>query len=787
MMRFFTYDLRRNLIKILCLTIGLAVGLILVAKIYFESTADSFFPNADRLYIATESLTQNGEFSEYHLTPCGIAPGLKQYIPQVEAATRYDTFLSDTGIKLEDGRILDNQYVWFADSCFFDVLETPILVGDPHEALGVIDHCMIPRSLAEKIGGDVVGMSLGSTDADYKVTVAGVYEDFPANSSVRNAVYVSLPSLAGFFHYAPYNMMGSDRYNTFVRLSPGTAPADLQPEITRMLEDNVDNEALESSHFNIHLHPLTELHTSSGNVRTMLWMLSLLAVVMLTAAGLNYLLVCITQMNGRSKEMAVRKCYGTANLQIFGRIMAESLFFLFVSIVLAVLLVFCFSNLCQNLLSYSPRQLLTIGNVWIVEALVCLALLLITGAVPAWMYCRTPVAHAFRGGIMSRMGWKKALLALQFFASGMLVCLLSLVVRQYNFVANLDPGIETENLGYAYLGSISSDNRRAIVSQIRDLTGVESAVTTYQNIIEYASGNNIWIGDDWSHNVNVADMYFAGPGFIQTLGMRLIQGEDFTQMTDTTAQTAIVDREFINVLQRNFGFKDDNIIGQRFHITEHINWDRSDEYTIVGVVDCLRRGGVYNESADIRAAVFFPGDDTSKNLYVRFDKLTPELLQRVQEIIDSCVPGKDIYITPYKIHVDARFDPIRNFGTAVTLVSVAILIIALIGLVGYTTDDIQHRAREIAIRKVTGTSASGIVSLLCRSMLTIALPSLVAGGAMAVVAGRRWLSQFNEQATMGYGWMILVIVCTLMLLLAVVTINTIAIARANPVTHLRHE
>lgn len=787
MMRFFTYDLRRNLIKILCLTVGLAVGLILVAKIYFESTADSFFPNADRLYIATESITKNGEFSEYHATPGGIAPGLKQYIPQVEAATRYTSFASNTGIKLEDGRIFDNQYVWFADSCFFDVLETQIIVGNPHEALGVIDHCMIPRSLAEKIGGDVVGMSLGSTEVDYKVTVAGIYEDFPDNSSVRNAVYVSLPSLARFSHYAPYNMMGNDRYTTFVRLSPGTSPAELQPLITRMLEDNIDNEGLKSFHFNIHLRPLTKLRTSSDNVRTMLWMLSLLAVVMMMAAGLNYLLVCITQMNGRSKEMAVRKCYGTANFRIFGRIVAESLFFLFVSIVLAVLLVFCFSNLCQNLLSNSPGQLLTIGNVWVIEAVVCFALFLITGVVPAWMYCRTPVAHAFRGGIMSRTGWKKALLALQFFASGMLVCLLSLVVRQYNFVANLDLGIETENLGYAYLGSISSDNRRAIVSQIRDLTGVESAVTTYQNIIEHASGNNIWVGDDWTNSVNVADMYSAGPGFTRTLGMRLLQGEDFTAMTDTTRQAVIVDSEFINVLQRNFGFKGDNIIGQRFHITEHSNWDRSDEYTIVGVVDCLRRGGVYNETADIRAAVFFPGGDTSYNLYVRFAKLTPELLQRVQEIIDRQVPEKDIYITPYKIQVDARINPIRNFGTAVTLISVAILIIALIGLVGYTTDEIQHRAKEIAIRKVTGTSASGIVSLFCRSMLTIALPSLVAGGAMAVVAGRRWVSQFTEQATMGYGWMILVIVCTLMLLLTVVTINTIAIARANPVSHLRHE
>ena len=787
MMRFFTYDLQRNLIKILCLTIGLAVGLILVAKIYFEVTADSFFPNADRLCIVTESVTQNGEYREYNQTPGGIAPGLKRYVPQVEAATRYTSFASDTGIKLEDGRIFDGQYISLADSNFFDVLETPILAGNPHETLDVLDYCMIPRSLAEKIGDNVIGMSLGSTEVDYKMTVGGVYEDFPANSSIRNAIYVSLPSLARFAHYTPENMMGNDRYISFVRLACGTSPEDVQPMVTRMLEDYIDSDELTSFKFNILMRPLTDLHTSSDNVSTMLWMFSLLAIVMLMAAGLNYLLICIGQMNSRRKEMAVRKCYGTSNICIFGRILAETLFFLFVSMLLAILLVFCFANLCRNLLGYSPEQLLTIGNVWIAEGAVCIALLFVTGAVPAWMYCRTPVAHAFRSGIMSRMGWKKILLALQFFASGMLLCLLSLVVRQYNFVADQDLGIDTENLGYAYMGNIPRESRSALVAQIRDITGVESVSTTYQNIIEHASGNNIWIGEDWTNTVNVADMYFATPGFTHTLGMRLIQGEDFSAQTDSTKQEVIVDSEFINVLHRNFGFEGDNIIGQRFHITEHINWDRSDEYTIVGVVDRLRRGGIDNESADRRAAVFFPTGEMSNNLYVRFSILTPEVLQRVQGVIDRLVPGKDIYITPYRIQIDARIKPIRNFGTAVTLVSIAILMIALIGLAGYTTDEVQHRAREIAIRKVTGTSALEIVSLFCRSMLKIALPSLIAGGAMAVVAGKHWISQFTDQTTMGYGWMTITLICALILLTVVVTINTITIARTNPVTHLRHE
>ena len=50
MMKFFTSDLRRNLTKILCLTVGLAIGFLLVAKVWFEQTYDAFFPDAESMW-----------------------------------------------------------------------------------------------------------------------------------------------------------------------------------------------------------------------------------------------------------------------------------------------------------------------------------------------------------------------------------------------------------------------------------------------------------------------------------------------------------------------------------------------------------------------------------------------------------------------------------------------------------------------------------------------------------------------------------------------------------------
>ncbi|MDE6290399.1 MAG: multidrug ABC transporter substrate-binding protein, partial [Muribaculaceae bacterium] len=160
MFKFFTSDLRRNLIKILCLTVGLAVGFLLVAKIYFEQSYDLFFPNLDRIYRLTESVVQNGAYREYQHTPGGSAPELQRNISQIEKATRFTNLTGEAVMKLDDGRKFDVPCVTLADSCLFDVLKTPVLEGNPHEVLAVEDRLMIPRSLAEKIGGDVIGQRM---------------------------------------------------------------------------------------------------------------------------------------------------------------------------------------------------------------------------------------------------------------------------------------------------------------------------------------------------------------------------------------------------------------------------------------------------------------------------------------------------------------------------------------------------------------------------------------------------------------------------------------------------
>ena len=137
--------------------------------------------------------------------------------------------------------------------------------------------------------------------------------------------------------------------------------------------------------------------------------------------------------------------------------------------------------------------------------------------------------------------------------------------------------------------------------------------------------------------------------------------------------------------------------------------------------------------------------------------------------------------------IDLLNRPVKRFGTSVMIVGIVVVVIALIGLTGYTTDEVERRAKEIAIRKVTGYESTQIVRLFCLDIMKVAVPSLLAGGAVAVIIGQRWLSQFTERVALSPLIMALCIVMMLILIIGLVTANTIRVAASNPVDHLRSE
>ena len=132
-------------------------------------------------------------------------------------------------------------------------------------------------------------------------------------------------------------------------------------------------------------------------------------------------------------------------------------------------------------------------------------------------------------------------------------------------------------------------------------------------------------------------------------------------------------------------------------------------------------------------------------------------------------------------------ESVRVFRDVTLLASITILFIILMGLVGYVNDEIRLRSKEIAIRKVNGAEVSGVLRLLSRDVLWLAVPAVVIGTIGAFKAGEVWISQFNDTVHLSVAWYIVVALCLILFIVSCVIIKAWSIANENPVQSIKSE
>lgn len=773
-----------NLIKILCLGVGLAVGAILIAKVYFEQSFDNFYPHAADTYIINETVDRNNDgHKEYPQTSGGVAPGLMRFTPQIEAATRFTGLTEKFDIEDEAKNKYTVSSIVLADSCFFDVLPRPVVAGNIKQTLSLKDHCAIPLSLARAMGGDVMGKRLFLPgNQQLSMTIDCVYEDYPENSQFHNlGILVSLNSIGQYMWDGSNNFYGNDRYQSFVRLAHGTRPGELKGAVDKMIKQNIPADLTTKSGVRLgySFTQLSQNYTHSDNVKRMTWILSLLAFILLLSSTMNYLLIVIGQMIERAKEMAIHKCYGAGKGDVHRIILVESVVHLLLAIVVAALLIFLFRGTITDLLGTSLEALLINRGSWILGA-VCLLILLITGVLPGWLYSRIPVATAFRGYQENKRRWKLLLLAIQFTAAGFLLSLLVLIGRQYSRMINDDPGYKYDNLAIVTLDGVGFGERQKVQCELEKLNCVQQVTSCDMLLISSQSGDNVSLPDSDKELFNVCDLYATGPGYLSALQIPVVQGRGFTTDTDSTLHEVMVDRKFVEKMKTVAGW-DNNVVGRTLSITGH----STNLFTICGVFENVRVGSITNP--DTRPTVMFFAHGTLYNILVRFHHLSAPDMQQVNSLLNRLYPTATLRVTPYKTEVVNLYTDSRRFRDAVMIGGLVTLLVALIGLIGYSNDEVSRRRKEIAIRKVNGAEVNNILVLFMRDILLIALPALFVGGAGAAYVGSLWLQQFSERVSLN--WLVFA-GCGLLLLaiiLAVVNINCYKIAKSNPVDYLKGE
>lgn len=777
---------QHNWTKIVCLAVGLAAGVVLMGKVGFEQSWDNFFPTSDRIYVVYEDVIRNGEYVHYSQTPGAVAPGLKRYCPQVEAATRYTTFAWDMPIVTDDDKRVRTNFA-LVDSCFFDVFPFHVLAGHPKKVLSQVECCMIPLSLAEKLAGtdcplDVVGKKVFyNKRGGWALTIGGIYEDVPLNSRLHGMeVMVSMPTITEVIYDGRDNWVGNDRYFAYVRLAEGIGPDDLKPQIENMQRENLPEDMLKKAGVDLgfSVRPLRDYHKDDEGTRRMVWILSLLATVLIGCAVLNYLLLVIGGISRRAREMAVHKCYGAEARHIYNKVMAESTMHLLLSLSLAALLLLLTKDTVEELVGAPLAVLLTTGsNVWMI-VITCIVVLLVTGLVPGYIYTHVPLTAAFKHYSQSHRLWKLLLLGLQFASATFLIVLLAVVGRQYRMMVNDNPGYDYATLGSVLKDGVSSEQCQLAMAELRKLSGVKGVTMAYANLTEHQSGDNIYLPGSERENLHITDLYYVGNGYFDVMGIPVVSGRTFTEQTDTLREV-MVSRQFEERMKEIAGW--DRAVGKEIICTSF-----QGPYTIVGVYEDPRIGSITNPDTRPSLCYYSRKPDQMHNILIRFQSM--DALEEANKVVKRLMTDNpDIAITPYSQMVVKLYTDAHHFRTTVMIGGLVALLIALIGLIGYLAGEIGRRQKEIAIRKVNGARTTDVLRLFITDILRVALPAVLIGAIGAWYVSRLWLEQFSEKTTLP---LLLFVGCALLVLaviLSVVCIGCHRVATSNPVNYLKTE
>ncbi len=767
------------LLKVLSLGVGLAISFVLLGKVCFEMTYDRVYKDTERIYqLRThDSKAGSGERSYWNVSGA-IAPGVMKYAPGVEAATRTTMLFSSNKFFTENQKVVTGELL-VADSMFFSIFDRPILIGDPVRVLSERGKVMVSRSFAEKICpiDEVVGKPLsGEEMPDFVMTIAGVFEDFPENTSMKVDILLSMET---YTKKSTQNWIGNDRYMGFVKLAEGVDVESLYPAIRLMQEKHQDIEKIEATGSKIYyrLVPLAKAHWNYTSARSTVMILLFVTFLLLGISILNYVLVAVSAIVRRSKEMAMRKCYGAMTGNIYALLFRETAVVQVVALGFAGLVIWAARPLIFELVGVELKSLL-IPELYLTLGVMTVLVFLCSAVLPGVLYARVPVNVIISHLSMNRRRWKLILLFLQFVICVMMTIFMLMSMGQYHTSLNRDRGYSYKETLVLERGGLTMDQLHSLEEPLRGMAEVKAVALSSGLPCRGMSGNNVYSPDQSKELFNIADQYMVSPEYYDLMGVRLLEGRYPNNLAE-----CVVTRTFAEKVNE-LGYWKEGLVGQTIPMTEH------GMVTVVGIYEDYMIGVA--ASPDLRPSALFGYTEqfatmTIYNMLIRLHEMSPEAVAAVEKKIDEVLHGEDFSLKSYSDLLKEGYHRQRQMRNTIMVGAFFTLLVALFGLIGYICDESQRRTKEIAIRKINGATRHELVLLLLGDTLRLFVGAVVVADVMVAVIGQLWLENFAVQTPLHLWYFVVGDVAVMLVIATVVTLNTLRTVSANPVESLKSE
>jgi putative ABC transport system permease protein len=770
-----------SLINIGGLAIGLASCMILLLYVAYEWSYDQQFTNSDKTFVVYQNSVANGKTFSWAWTPNAMAREVEAKIPGVKYAS-HSTYPNANLISVDDKKIISRTV--FADPSFTKILDYKFIKGNPEQVLKGINTIILTKSFAKKLFGDSDPINkMVKLDNQDLLKVEAIIEDVPVNSSIY---FECLMPWALFEKREPWargNNWGNNMCLTLVQLKDNkffTGSNALMKGIYKRNQKENTAEALLHSLTKWHLYDEFENGKSVGGKIQQLKIFLLLAFCILLIACVNFMNLSTARSEGRAKEVGIRKAIGSDRKSLIGKFLLESLFITLISTVLAFILVEVSLPYFNNLLSIELKINYSSVAFWST----LLGLMAFTGfaagSYPALYLSSFEPIKVLKGLKIksdSSVSVRKVLVVVQFVFAACLIICTAVIYQQLNFVKNKPIGYDKANLvQIAIQGKMASESKLELLKSQLIKSGAAAQVTFFSKDIT-ENGNNT-SNIDWEGKIPGESILFnnrgIGSDFIKTIGTELISGREFVTNSKSDSGSVMLNEAAVKMMRLK------NPVGAI------ISWGDT-KLTNVGVVKDFVVESAYQKVAPM---LFYPSyRDGAAVVIVR---LSPnQNISTSLEKIDALVKQMEPDYPVNRKFVDESFaDKFKNeqlLGTLSNWFGGFAIFISCLGLLGLALFMAEQRKKEISIRKVLGASTTNILTLLNKDFIKLVAIANCVAFPLGYIIINKWLSAYEYR--IGISALPFVIAITLSLLIAVLTVSiqSIKVAKANPIDALKYE
>src|SRR5690606_25426406 len=330
-----TRDRFYSFIKVMGLSIGLTVCLLILLYTKDEMTYDKFHDNGPRLYRIVQNFKIDDSEQLTGITNAIMGETFARDIPGIDNYVR----VSGRTVTAKKDNYVFTEVPLCVDNSFFQIFSFDLLAGNPQKVLTEMYSVVLSETMAEKYFGttDVIGktMLIKSADDFETFQVTGVMRDMPQNSSIRTGMLLTMQYNEKYNNNL-YWVGGS--LNTFLLLSPGADMTTIESRMQQVFDSHT-REGLEKEseqknmaiRITLHLQPFTDIHLSSfgpdnaiadGSSPVYSYVLSGIAAFLLITACINFINLTVAQSLRRGKEIGVRKVVGSSRKQLIAQFLS---------------------------------------------------------------------------------------------------------------------------------------------------------------------------------------------------------------------------------------------------------------------------------------------------------------------------------------------------------------------------------------------------------------------------------------------------------------------------------